>query len=60
MDELIDFKKCKEFYYYTSIVNCIGFQSIWEDCQFKRERKIIGADNLAPVPEEIRRKSNLT
>ena len=57
INELLGLKHCQEYYPYTKFVNCIGYSSTWQDCQFKRERTIISREDFKLVPEEIRRKS---
>lgn len=55
--ELLDQRLCENNYKFTSLYHCSGFREIWQNCQFARERKIIGMENLKPVPEEKRRLS---
>ena len=57
VEDLINWKRCQEYYPFSNIAMCIGFKNQWQNCQFKRERSIIAAENLAPVPEERRRMS---
>jgi hypothetical protein len=57
VEDMIDWRACEEKEGFIGRYTCLGFRQVWEECQIKRERKIIATENLTPVPEERRRQS---
>jgi hypothetical protein len=57
VNDLIELRICEENNNFLKFFKCSGFKSIWENCQFAREREIISSEVFQVVPEEKRRLS---